>query len=167
MPNDPDADLPQPSGIHRSAAQPESSGLPLSFVRRERRLRELILDYALGASILGLIPIQRLFTLRLVIAAGVILKMIWDIGNLWGFRRGQDLLAIMGYGFGSLGAFAMAFGAWLTLFGIGIFVPYVKGLAYAAALFTLTWGLGQATRQFYASSNYASSNTLERDNHEN
>lgn len=123
---------------------------PRSDVRQERQGRNLILDYALGISILGLIPIPRLFTLKLLLAFGLILKMIWDIGRLWRWRKGQDLLAIAGLFFGSLGAFAMALTAWITFFGLGVFVPYLKGLAFAAALFTLPWGIGQAVNQFYA-----------------
>ena len=122
-------------------------------MRQERQVRNLTLDYALGTSILGLIPIPRLFTLKLLLALGLLLKMVWDISQLWRFRKGQDLLAIAGVFFGSLGAFAMAGTAWLTLFGLGVFVPYLKGLSVAAALFTLTWGLGQAVNQFYASGN--------------
>ena len=132
-------------------AQPEPIVVPPNWVRQERQVRDLILDYALGASILGLIPISGLFTVKLLVAAALILKMMWDIGKLWGFRKGQDLLAIAGSFFGGLGALAMAFGAWLTMFGIGLFVPYIKSLALAAALFTLTWSMGQATKQFYAS----------------
>lgn len=122
------------------------------WVRRVRRVRNLILDYALGISILGLIPIPRLFTLKLLVAFGLILKMIWDIGKLYRFCKGQDLLAIAGVLFGILGALAMAFMAWLPFLGFGVFIPYLKGLALAAALFALPWGIGQSVHQFYASS---------------
>ena len=145
-PNQPSASVPDPP-----ASVPVI--LPQKLVRQERQVRNLILDYALGTSILGLIPIPRLFTLKLLLALGSIFKMVWDISQLWRFRKGQDLLAIAGVFFGSLGAFAMAGTAWLTLFGLGVFVPYLKGLSVAAALFTLTWGLGQAVNQFYASGN--------------
>lgn len=135
-----------------SAPVPDPSVLAeRSVERQERRVRNLILDYALGTSILGLIPIPRLFTLKILLALGLIIKMIWDIGKQWRWRKGQDLLAIAGGFFGILGAFAMAFTAWLTFFGLGIFVPYLKGLAVAAALFMLPWGMGQAVNQFYAS----------------
>lgn len=125
--------------------------MPRRIVRQERRVRDLILDYALGTSILGLIPIPRLFTFKLIAASGLAIKMIWDIGKMWRWRKGQDLLAIAGVFFGIVGALAMAFTAWLMFLGLGIFVPYLKGLALAAALFTLPWGIGQAVNQFYAS----------------
>jgi len=124
-----------------------------SKIRQERRVRSLILDYALGISILGLIPIPRLFTLKLLLALGFIIKMIWDIGKMWQWRKGQDFLAIAGVFFGTLGALAMAFTAWLTFIGLGVFVPYLKGLALSAAFFTLPWALGQAVNQFYANGN--------------
>ena len=135
---------------------PESAqtAQPRRRVRQRHQVRSLILDYALGLAIVGLLPIPRLLTLKLIVALGLVLKMIWDIGKLWRFRKGQDLLAIVGVLFGSLGAAAMSFTAWLTLFGLGVVVPALKGLAFAAALFTLAWALGQAISQFYASSDY-------------
>jgi hypothetical protein len=131
--------------------RPVDSVLSPDLVRQERKVRNLILDYALGIAILGLIPIPRLFTLKLFLALGFILKMVWDIGRLWRWRRGQDFLAIMGALFGSLGAVTTALAVWLACFGVGVFVPYFKGLALAAALFTLPWALGQSVNQFFAS----------------
>lgn len=118
---------------------------------QERSSRALAFDYALGISILGLIPISGLLTVKLLLAVGLLVKMLWDIGVKWQFAKGQDLLALAGYLFGFLGALAMGFMAWLTLFAIGLFVPYVSSFRIAASLFTLTWVLGQNTNQFYAS----------------
>lgn len=126
---------------------------PIPQIRQEHRVRNLILDYALGCSILGLIPIPRLFTLKLIVALGFVLKMIWDIGKQWHWRKGQDFLAIVGVFFGMLGALAMTFMAWATFIGLGVFVPYLQGLAIAVALFTLPWAIGQAVNQFFASGN--------------
>ena len=148
----PDSNDPVPSASN-SDPTPESMVVSQRRTRRENRVRNLILDYALGTSILGLIPIPRLFTLKLLLALGLGVKMIWDIGKLWRFRKGQDILAIAGVFFGGLGALAVAFMAWLTFVGLGVFVPYLKGLAIAAALFTLLWSMGQAINQFYASGN--------------
>ena len=120
-------------------------------LRQARESRNLALDYALGSSILGLIPISSLLSLKLLVAIALIIKMCWDIGRKWKFAKGQDILAIMGYLFSWVGAFAMAFMAWLTLLGIGLFIPYISSFNLAAALFTLTWMLGQSTNQYYAS----------------
>ena len=65
-----------------------------NFVRQERESRNLALDYALGVSILGLIPIFGLLTLKLLVTTGLIGKMLWDIGREWEFPRGQDILVI-------------------------------------------------------------------------
>lgn len=121
-----------------------------------RRVRNLILDYALGVSLLGLIPITGLLTFKLVIAAAIQVKMMWDVGSLWQFPKGQDILAVLGNFFGALGAVALAMMAWFTFFGIGLFVPYLGSFAIAAALFTFTWMIGQATHQFYANGRYRS-----------
>ncbi|WP_036484100.1 hypothetical protein [Myxosarcina sp. GI1] len=123
-----------------------------NYLRREKQTRNLALDYALGISILGLIPISDLLTPKLLVALGLLLKMLWDLGAKWKFAGGQDILAIAGYIFGLLGALAMAFMAWLTLVAVGLYVPYVSSFKLAAALFTLTWIVGQSTNQFYASS---------------
>ena len=77
--------------------------------------------------------------------------MVRDIGSKWGYTKGQDPLAIAGNIFGSLGAFALAFMAWVTMFCFALVVPVFSGFAISAALFTLTWTLGQVTNQFYAS----------------
>jgi uncharacterized protein (DUF697 family) len=121
-----------------------------------RRVRNLILDYALGVSLLGLIPITEFLTFKLVIAAAIQVKMMWDVGKLWQFPKGQDILAVLGNFFGALGALALALMAWFTFFAMGLFVPYLGSFAIAAALFTFTWMLGQATHQFYANGRYRS-----------
>jgi hypothetical protein len=118
--------------------------------RLQRDVRNLILDYALGVCLLGLIPISGLLSLKLAIAVLLNIKMMRDIGHRWQFPKGQDILAIIGNLFGALGAISLALGAWFTFFALGLFVPYVGSLAIAAALFTVTWMIGQATHQFYA-----------------
>lgn len=122
----------------------------MSYVRQEQESRNLVLDYALGISIVGLLPISGFMTVKLLITLGLIGKMIWDLGVKWGFSGSQDILAIFGLVFGYLGAFAMALMAWLIFVAIGLFMPYIGGFKIAATLFTLTWMLGQATHQFFA-----------------
>ncbi len=120
-------------------------------IKREnlfRQIRKLILDFALGACIVGLIP--GLYTLRFVIVALLNVFMMWKIGRYWGFLKGQDILAYVGNLFGALGALGLAILSWLIVFGIGLFVPYVGSFALAIAFFGSTWMIGQATNQFYA-----------------
>lgn len=127
------------------------SATPPFLIQRHRRIRNLILDYAMGAAIVGLNPVRGTLTLTLLIVSILILKMIRDIGYSWSYTKGQDPLAIAGNIFGFLGAFALAFMAWVTMFCFGLFIPLFSGFSIAAALFTLTWTLGQVTNQFYAS----------------
>jgi uncharacterized protein (DUF697 family) len=119
-----------------------------------RQVRNLILDYALGVALLGLIPITGFLTLKLIVAAAIEVKMMWDVGRLWQFPKGQDILAVLGNLFGALGAITLALMVWLTFFGVGVFIPYVGSFAPASALFTFTWMIGQATHQFYANGRY-------------
>lgn len=136
------------------STEPQESSLlatPPFLIKRYRKIRNLILDYAMGAAIIGLNPVRGTLTLTLLVVGVLIVKMIWDIGYLWSYTKGQDPLAIAGNLFGFLGAFALAFMAWVTMFCFGLFVPLFWGFAISAALFTLTWTLGQVTNQFYAS----------------
>jgi nitric oxide reductase large subunit len=74
-----------------------------------------------------------------------------DIGRQWGFPKGQDVLAITGELFGIVGAFAIALFAWLFVFLLGLAFPAMRALCISAALFALTWTLGQASHHFYSS----------------
>jgi uncharacterized protein (DUF697 family) len=136
--------------------QPEPDVTPPFLLRRHLKVRSMILDYAMGAALLGLNPIRGTLTITLLIVAALIIKMIIDIGSKWGYAKGQDPLAIIGYIFGFLGAFALALMAWVTMlcFGLFVFAPLFSGFAKSAAFFTLTWTLGQVTNQFYASGRY-------------
>lgn len=124
-----------------------------SLVRREGEVRRLIFDYALGAAIVGLIPITGGGSLevKLLVVLGLILKMIWDIRALWGKPRGQDVLAVIGNIFGFLGAVVGGFLAWATMIGLGVIIPFVGAFAKAAGFATATWIVGQSTNQFYTS----------------
>lgn len=118
---------------------------------RHREVRDLILDYAIAAALIGLIPLPVPLTIKLLITNILELKMMRDVGSKYGYPKGQDLLAIAGNIFGGIGAYAIALMAWVTVFCIGLFFPVIGSFAISASLFTLTWALGQVTLQFYAS----------------
>lgn len=139
------------SGLDSSTYATLIAGIHI-VTQRSRQVRNLILDYALGAAVIGLIPVRGILLLQLVVMLGLIIKMRRDIGALWGFPRGHDILAFAGSWFGSLGALGIALMAWLTVLAIGAFVPHLDSLARAAAFATLTWAQGQVTNQFYISS---------------
>jgi uncharacterized protein (DUF697 family) len=122
------------------------------IVEHSAKARALVLDYAIGAAIIGLIPIPGLTLWQILAIALLLVKMMRDIGAYWGFPKGRDVFATIGNLFGGMGALAMTFMAWLTLFLIGLVLPPIRSLALAAAFFTLTWTLGQITNQFYMSS---------------
>jgi hypothetical protein len=136
------------------STEPQESDVfttPPFLLQRHRKIRHLILDYAMGTALIGLNPVRGTLTLTLLVIGVLILKMIWDIGKEWSYSKGQDPLAIAGNLFGILGAFALALMAWVTIFCGGLLMPLFSGFAISAALFTLTWTLGQVTNQFYAS----------------
>lgn len=118
--------------------------------RVRRRVRNLIFDYALINAILGLNPVPGLALPVAVLVLCVLFKMMRTIARMWGYPQQQDLLARIGNLFGGIGAVAIASMAWLTFFGIGIVVPVVRGLAYSAAFFTLTWMIGESTNSYCA-----------------
>lgn len=153
-------DVPPLNSSQSSAFNPDLQDSPYealvsgiqAVTQRNRQARNLILDYALGAAVIGLIPIRGWLILQFVVIVVLIIKMRRDIGALWGFPKGHDILAFVGSWFGSVGALAIALMAWLTLLGIGVVIPYVDSLALAAAFATLVWAQGQMTNQFYISS---------------
>jgi hypothetical protein len=124
-----------------------------TLIGREGDVRRLIFDYAMGAAIVGLIPLTGGGTLeiKLLVVLLLILKMIWDIRQLWGNPKGQGLLAKIGNGFGFIGAVIAGCLAWATMVGVGVVIPYAGAFAKAAGFATATWIAGQATNQFYTS----------------
>lgn len=136
---------------HSPEPIPVETPIPEAFVRRHRQVRNLILDYSLGNAIVGLNPIPETLWLTVLIAIILLVKMSRDIGKQWGYPRGQDVLAIAGKLFGIVGALAIAGMTWLTVFAIGLYMPILQVFTDSAALFTLTWTLGQSTHQFFAS----------------
>lgn len=124
-----------------------------ALIGREGDVRRLIFDYAMGAAIVGLIPLHGggSLELKLLVVLVLVLKMIWDIRNCWGRPGGQGVLAVMGNLFGFMAAVLGGFLAWVTLISLGVVMPYVGAFAKAAGFATATWIAGQSTSQFYTS----------------
>ncbi|TAG89933.1 MAG: hypothetical protein EAZ09_11615 [Oscillatoriales cyanobacterium] len=121
------------------------------LIEINKEIRDLIIDYAIGAAILGLNPLPGTLTVTLLAASVLLLKMMRDIGARWGYPKGQDMLAIGGNLFGGFGSFWIAFMAWISMYVTGLFVPFVGSFAVALSLFALTWRIGQATHLYYVS----------------
>lgn len=132
------------------------------LVNHSHRARELVLDYAIGAAMIGLIPIPGVWLMQLLMIATLLIKMMRDVGAHWGFPKGRDVFALLGNLLGGIGALAIALMAWFTVFVIGLIVPLIRGLALAASLFALTWTLGQMTNHFYMSSSRLDITALRR-----
>jgi len=124
-----------------------------AWIRREGDVRRLILDYTLGAALVGLVPLNGggSLEIKLLVVVGLGLKMIWDIRRLWGSPRGQGLVALVGGVGGVLVAVLAGLLTWAAVVGVGVVVPYVGALAKAAGFAMAIWMVGQATDQFYTS----------------
>lgn len=112
----------------------------------------MVIDYALGAAIIGLNSFQNLLILTLCVGVVLALKMMWDIGRKWSFPRNRSVIANAGFLFNLLAALAMEFMAWLTPIVAGTFSPVVNRFAISAALMIFTWITGAATNQFFLNS---------------
>ena len=123
------------------------------IIKIGQRVRSSIFDYALGAAILGLIPVYGRWIpeIRLTLLALLNLKMIVDIGGFWGYHRGQGSLAIIGCILAIIGSFALGILSWLAVFIAGLFIPYLDSLARAVGYAIFTWNVGKAVSQYYYS----------------
>ncbi len=127
-----------------------------------KEVRDLILDYAIGISILGFNPFPSINLVTNTIACGLIWKMIRDIGAKYGYPQGQDAIAIIGCIFGGFGALAAALASWTTLSFVSLFVPVIGKFTTTSFLFTLTWAVGQTTNQYYLSSRQLNATALKQ-----
>lgn len=122
-----------------------------NLVSLNRQVRNLILDYALGAAILVLLPIPHLMIVK-AIALGVLhYRIIRDVGRLWGVQSRSDFLARLGSIFGVAGALFLALVGWVGMVALGALVPHVEALAAGVAAFAYFWGIGQTVHHFYLS----------------
>ena len=123
------------------------------IIKIGRRVRNSIFDYALGAAILGLIPVYGRWIpeIRVTLLFLLNLKMIVNIGRFWGYHRGQGSLAIFGCILAIIGAFALGILSWLLVFMAGLFIPYLDSLARAIGYSIFTWNVGKAVSQYYYS----------------
>ena len=123
------------------------------IIKIGQRVRNSILDYALGAAILGLIPVYGRWIpgIRLILLVALNLKMIRNIGRFWGYQKGQGSLAIINSLLAIVGSFALAVLTWLVVFALGLFIPLVDSLARASAYSVLTRNIGLAVSRYYYS----------------
>ena len=118
-----------------------------------RKARNLILDYALGAAIVALLPIPNINILKIAILAVLNLSLIASISHLWQFQRGSDWLAKLGILFGVVGSIFVSLMVWLLLLMISALTnqPKLMILAPGAIAFSYFWSAGQTVQHFYLS----------------
>ena len=126
-----------------------------------RGVQKLIIDYTLGAAIIGLIPVL-VGKMDLFVLALINLKMVLDIWFSWGKPKAKRIQMIIVILLAFLGALATAFLARLIFSLIGLVIPLIIVLNGAVGHATLTWSFGRATNQFYLNSTQANSATLKR-----
>lgn len=134
------------------------------IIKIGQRVRNSILDYALGAAILGIVPVYGSWIpeIRLTLLLILNIKMIVNIGRFWGYHRGQDKFAIFSCVLGILAAFILGTIAWITVFAIGLFIPLLDGLARALAYGVLTWNIGFAVSKYYYSPRRLNTEALQK-----
>jgi len=115
------------------------------------KARNLILDYALGAAIIALLPIPNIGIWQAISLVLLNILLVIGIARLWQFQKGSDLLARIGIVFGIAGAILMGVLVWLLVVAVGAVVPLVGTLAPEMAAFCYLWGVGQAVNHFYVS----------------
>lgn len=114
---------------------------------RYQQIQSMVVDYAIGLAILGLLP--RFLTPVLMISLALLLKMLWDIAKRWQFAVAYNPIAIGGGLLNVLGSLAIALLAWVTFIFLGTFIPLIDHFGLSAALMSGTWTLGAAANQFF------------------
>ncbi|MEL6500879.1 MAG: hypothetical protein AAFO76_02725 [Cyanobacteria bacterium J06607_15] len=123
------------------------------IIKIGQRVSNSILDYALGAAILGLIPVYGRWipAIRVTLLVLLNLKMIVNVGRFWGYHRGQGNLAIIGCVLAIAGSLILALITWLAIFMLGLLIPLLDSLARAIAYGVFTWNVGHAVSRYYYS----------------
>ncbi len=115
-----------------------------------RQTRGVILDFALGAAIVALIPIPYTIFLKIIIVPVLLGLLVKRILRLWqGYK--PDVVAKLSLFVGLAGGMLLGVLAWLGGVALGVTVPWLAGLAPGFAVFALFWGVGQAIKQCYVS----------------
>ncbi len=115
-------------------------------------VNRLILDYALlMAIIMTPPPWPWVFEFQLGALLIVNLLLIRQIGQNWGFPRGQGTLAVLMLVLGVLGAFILFISVWSIGFAISLFVPPLRCLGRVVAGLALTIAIGRTFNDYYLS----------------
>ena len=118
-----------------------------------KKVKKLILDYALGAAILGIIPVYgRLIPLiRVILLLILNLRMSRDIARFWGYHRRQNWAETISCIFGIVSSLVLGLVAWLVVLVLAIWIPFIDILARAIAYGVLTFNIGRTVSHYYYS----------------
>ncbi len=115
-----------------------------------RQARGLILDFALGAAIVALMPIPYSIFLKIIILPVLLVLLVKRVIRLWqGYK--PDAVAKLSLLVSLAAAVLLGILGWLGGVVLGIRVPWLAGLAPGFAAFALFWGVGQAINHCYLS----------------
>lgn len=134
------------------------------ILKINRKVKDLILNYTLWAAILGAFASNylRLDNYTLPLLALINLKMVLDIGTLWGRPEKKRLWAIAILFLLFLFALATALIVRSIFTIVGLFIPFVIVLNGTIGHGSLTYVMGKVTNQFYLNSLKAEPETLQR-----
>ena len=129
-----------------------------------RQVKDLILNYTLWAAILGTFAsnYRHLDNYTLPLLALINLKMVLDIGRLWGRPEKKRLWAIAFLFLLFLFALATALIVRSIFTIIGLFIPFIIILNGTIGHGSLTYVMGKVTNQFYLNFLKAEPETLQR-----
>jgi hypothetical protein len=114
------------------------------------QVRGLILDFALGAAIVALLPIPYSIFLKIILLLVLMVLMVKRVLRLWqGYK--PDAVAKLSLLVSLTGAVLLGILGWLGGIALGVNVPWLAGLAPGLAFFSLFWGVGQAINHCYLS----------------
>lgn len=118
----------------------------------ERRVRSMIVDYGLGALILGVIPLYGAWIpwVRIICLVLINLRMLWAVGRFWGHHNSShfvmtNLTLILAIG----RSLILAVLIWVLFLLIGLLIPFADSLARACAYGFLTMSLGNSLSHYY------------------
>jgi uncharacterized protein (DUF697 family) len=121
-----------------------------SSTRLNHRARGLILDFALGAAIVALLPIPYAIFLKLIVLPVLMVLMVKRLLRLWQDYQ-PDTLARLSLLVSLAGALLLGILGWFGGIALRAAVPWLAGLAPGFAFFALFWGVGQAINHCYLS----------------
>ena len=129
-----------------------------------QKVKDIILNYTLWAAILGTFAsnYRHLDNYTLPLLALINLKMVLDIGTLWGRPEKKRLWAIAILFLLFLFALATALVVRSIFTIIGLFIPFIIILNGTIGHGSLTYVMGKVTNQFYLNFLKAEPETLQR-----